>query len=129
MQITVGPNASVVQPGPTLPVYSYAPGSGPADGAVLAPDQVPMGLPSMSYPIQPPRAAFAAADARAAGAAAYLPQSEMTVTDVRLVYVAVVAGGRGYLEPAYLSAGTALVGGRSVQVQVLLPALAASALP
>lgn len=129
VRVTVGPKASLPQPGPMLPVYSYVAGSGPADGAVLAPDQVPTGLPSMSYLTRPPGSAFAAADARTAAGSASLPQSEMTVTDVRLVYVAVVAGGQGYLEPAYLATGTAPVGGRSVQVQVLVSALAASALP
>jgi hypothetical protein len=120
--------ASPPQPGSTLAVYRYDPASGPAGGTVLQPTAVPAGATSAAYPSRQPDDAISEAAARAAGSSTATQQVEVTLTQARLVYVAVAAGGQGYLEPAYLFTGTAQVGGATVRAQVLVPALAASAL-
>jgi hypothetical protein len=98
-------------------VYRFDPASGPPAGTVLDPGQVPAGLAMGTYP------ARSAAEAVAVAAGAGSSQA-VVLTQVRLVYVAVVADGAGYLEPAYLYTGTA--GG--APVQLLLSALTPSAL-
>jgi hypothetical protein len=105
------------QSGPTLPVYRYAPGSGPASGTILEPGSLPPGLPAAPYPAR--TAGDAVGDAGSS-------QSQVTLNQGRLVYVAVVANGQGYLEPAYLYTGTARSGTATVAVQLLMPALAPS---
>lgn len=128
VRMVLAPADGLPEPSQTMPVYTYAAGAGPADGAIVTVGQVPSARLAGSYPTRPLGAAFAEAAARAAGAAVTAQQSEVTVRGASLVYVAVVAGGQGYLEPAYLATGTAQVGGESGQVQVLIPALAASVL-
>jgi hypothetical protein len=119
--------ASLPQPAASLAVYRYAPASGPADGAILELNGLPQGLSSTGYPSQAPTDAFTAAAAReSAGIPANL-QRTLPVTQARLVYVAVVAGGQGYLEPAYLFSGSMRFHA-VVQAQVLVPALAPSIL-
>ena len=54
--------------------------------------------------------------------------SELALTQARLVYVAVVDNGEGYLEPAYLFTGTYQKGEATAAAQVLVPAVAAAAL-
>lgn len=122
------------QPGASLSVYRYDPASGPPAGAVLEPGALPATMAGSAYPTRQARDAFTEAAGRAAGAgdgAAANPSVQVpaaTMTEARLVYVAVVAGGRGYLEPAYLFTGTYQNGGTAVAAQVLVPALAPSAL-
>jgi hypothetical protein len=103
---------------PVLPVYVYKPGSGPADGTIVDPGAIPPGLTSAPYPTRP------AADA-VAGSTANAGQGSVALTQARLVYVAVVADGQGYLEPAYLYTGQTAAGD---QARLLVPALAAVAL-
>jgi hypothetical protein len=119
--------ASLPQPGPSLAVYRYAPRSGPADGSILEQSGLPQGLASTGYPTQAPADAFAAAITReeAGMPSSLLPT--LPVTQARLVYVAVVTGGQGYLEPAYLFTGMMRYH-VLVQAQVLVPALAPSIL-
>jgi hypothetical protein len=112
----------------TLPVYSYDAAPGPRDGAVFDPGAVPPGGSIAYYPTQQPGEALVAAAAREVGPSPSAKQPDVALTQERLVYVAVVSGGRAYLEPAYLFTGTARVGGGTVAAQVLVPALAASAL-
>lgn len=118
--------ASLPRPQPALPVYTYAASDGPPDGTVLEPDLVPPGLQATFYPSQQPGPALAGAAARAAAANPSAQQLDVTLTQARLVYVAVVSGGQGYLEPAYLFTGTAQIGVTSVPAQVLVPAVAAA---
>ncbi|HEY4028456.1 MAG TPA: hypothetical protein VGO86_18660, partial [Candidatus Dormibacteraeota bacterium] len=77
---------------------------------------------------QPPGNAISDAAARAAATNAATQQGEVTLTQARLVYVAVVADGRGYLEPAYLFTGSEQAGGTTVPAQILLTALSISVL-
>jgi hypothetical protein len=120
--------ANPPQPGATLTVYRYDPASGPAEGTVIQPTAVPAGAQAAAYPSRQPGDAISEAAARAAGSSTATQQVEIALTQASLVYVAVVAGGQGYLEPAYLFAGTAQVGGATVRAQVLVPALSATAL-
>jgi hypothetical protein len=115
------------QPGPTLAVYRYAPASGPAAGTILEVNTLPPGLAATSYPSRQPGEAFSEAAAHEAGGNPPSQQLSLAVTQARLVYVAVVAGENGYLEPAYLFAGSMRFH-TIVQAQILVPALAASAL-
>jgi hypothetical protein len=96
-------------------VYRYDPASGPAAGTILEQAAVPGGLTAVSYP------------ARQAAEAESEASAQLAAAGERLVYVAVVSGGQGYLEPAYLFTGTAPVDGTTVPAQLLVPALAASA--
>jgi hypothetical protein len=116
--------------GPSASVYSYDPASGPADGTIVEVPAVPAGLRSADYPARQAGDGFTDAAAHAAGTATNLPAPPdiATFTAVRLVYVAVVSGGQGYLEPAYLFTGTLQGGGSTANVQVLVPALAAASL-
>jgi hypothetical protein len=116
--------------GPAARVYSYDPASGPADGAIVEVSAIPPGLRTADYPARQAGDGFADAAAHAAGTAANLPAPPdvATLTAVRLVYVAVVSGGQGYLEPAYLFTGTLQGGGSTANVEVLVPALAAASL-
>jgi hypothetical protein len=116
--------------GPTARVYSYDPASGPADGTIVEVSAIPAGLRAADYPARQAGDGLADAAARAAGTAANLPAPPdiATLTAVRLVYAAVVSGGQGYLEPAYLFTGTLQGGGSTANVQVLVPALAAASL-
>jgi len=79
---------------------------------------VPAALSVGIYPSRP------VADAVAAAQAGRASSQTVVLTQARLVYVAVVTGGEGFLEPAYLFTGSA--GG--VSVQLLESALAPSAL-
>ena len=108
----------------TLPVFRYGPPSGPADGTILEVGSLPGGLESAAYPTR--SVSDALAGASRSGAVAGHPSA--VLTQARLVYVAVVSGGQGFLEPAYLCTGTAPGAGGSVPVQVLVPALAPAAL-
>jgi hypothetical protein len=54
--------------------------------------------------------------------------AEAFLTQARVVYVAVVADGRGYLEPAYLYTGGVRSAAGTSEARLLVPALAASAL-
>jgi hypothetical protein len=105
-------------PPPGLAVYRYDPATGPADGTILETNAVPAALSVGIYPSRPVADAVAAAEAGRASSQA------VVLTQARLVYVAVVSGGRGFLEPAYLFTGSS--GGMSVQL--LESALAPSAL-
>jgi hypothetical protein len=110
--------ASVPPPPPELAVYKYDPASGPANGTILETGALPGGLSMGLYPSRP------AADAVAAAEAGQASGRPVVLTQARLVYVAVVSGGVGFLEPAYLFTGT--VGG--APAQVLVSALAPFAL-
>jgi hypothetical protein len=110
--------ASPSPPAAGLAVYRFDPTSGPAAGAILDPDVVPPALPVGIYPSRSPAEAVAAAEVGGT------PGGPVVLTQVRLVYVAVVSGNQGFLEPAYLFTGSA----GSVQVQVLVSALATYAL-
>lgn len=102
-----------------LPVYRYQVGAGPAAGTVLDPASVPPGLASATYPT---RTAVAAAQDESQGG------GSVVVTGARLVYLAVVSDGQGYLEPAYELTGTRQApGGPPVPFTAVVPALAASA--
>jgi hypothetical protein len=116
--------------GPSARVYSYDPASGPADGTIVEVSAIPPGLRAADYPARQAGDGLSDAAAHAAGTAANLPAPPdiATLTAVRLVYAAVVSGGQGYLEPAYLFTGTLQVGGSTANVQVLVPALAAASL-
>ncbi|TMC08114.1 MAG: hypothetical protein E6J41_14665 [Chloroflexi bacterium] len=100
-------SASLPVVGSRLAVYRFDPATGPAVGSVVDQVQVPAGLQSGFYPSRPP--VDAAAGAGGAG-------QSVALTQVRLAYVAVVAGDRGYLEPVYVYTGTA--GGGPVQLLV-----------
>jgi hypothetical protein len=113
--------ASPPPPAPSLAVYRYDPAAGPPDGAILESGALPVGLTAGLYPSRP--AADALADAMAA-----VSSEAVVLTEARLVYVAVVAGGQGFLEPAYLFTGTAGSGTASAPAQVLVSALAPAAL-
>jgi hypothetical protein len=125
-------DGSLPQPGASLSVFRYDPAAGPPGGAILEPAALPPNGSGSAYPTRPARDAFTDAAARAAdsgaGANASVQQGQATLTQARLVYVAVVAGDQGYLEPAYLFTGTYQNGGAAVAAQVLVPALAPSAL-
>jgi hypothetical protein len=113
--------AGPAQPPPSMAVYRYDPAAGPADGAILETSALPPGLTAGLYPSRP--AASALADATAAAS-----NEAVVLTQARLVYVAVVSGGQGFLEPAYLFTGSAASGTGSAPAQVLVSALAPSAL-
>ncbi|HSR25005.1 MAG TPA: hypothetical protein VLW53_15730 [Candidatus Eisenbacteria bacterium] len=121
-------DGALPQPAASLRVFRYDPASGPPGGAILEPDALPPNLPESPYPTRQPGDAFVDAAGRGAAANQTGQQAEATLTQARLVYVAVVAGGQGYLEPAYLFTGTYRNGGAPLAAQVLVPALAASAL-
>ncbi|HEY7202454.1 MAG TPA: hypothetical protein VIC57_19700 [Candidatus Dormibacteraeota bacterium] len=115
------------QPGPMISVFRYDASAGPPSGAIVEPSALPPGLTSRPYPSRPATDAVGAAIERASASGA--PSAGLvTLTQVRLVYVAVVAGGQGYLEPAYLFTGRYENGGAAATAQVLVPALAANAL-
>ena len=103
---------------PFLAVYRFDPAAGPPNGAILETGAVPPGLSMGVYPTLP------AADAVAAAQAGTGSSATVVLTQARLVYVAVVSGGQGYLEPAYLFTGAE----GSTRVQLLVSALAPSAL-
>ena len=126
-QMTIADGA-LPQPATSLRVFRYDPASGPPGGAILEPGALPPNLSESPYPSRQPGDAFTEAAGRAAAANPSGRQAEATLTQARLVYVAVVAGGQGYLEPAYLFTGTYRNGGAPLAAQVLVPALAASAL-
>lgn len=109
-----------------LPVYRYQASAALADGTVLDQRSIPPGLVSAEYPTRQP--AEAAQEARFSAAAGQGQFAAVTVTHVRLVYIAVTAGSVGYLEPAYELTGTAQVGDTTAPVRTLVPAVAASAL-
>jgi hypothetical protein len=119
-------DGSLPQPAPTLSVFRYDPASGPPDGAILEPGSLPPNLTGSPYPTRP--ASGALQDASGRGAAGATPTGEATMTQARIVYVAVVSGASGYLEPAYLFTGTYQNGSEALPVQVLVPAVAAAAL-
>jgi len=108
---------------PRLPVYRYAASTGPQNGTVFDQASVPPGLDSAEYPTrQPSEALRQAAASRAQGQA-----SEAALTQARLVYVAVIDGSVGYLEPEYELSGTAKVADSTTPFTVRVPALADSA--
>lgn len=115
------------QPGANISVFRYDAVSGPPSGAVLEPSTLPPGLASAPYPSRQPTEAVGEAIARGATSSATAP-GHVTLTQARLVYVAVVSGSQGYLEPAYLFTGTYENGGVTSIVQELVPALAPTAL-
>jgi len=115
------------QPGPMISVFRYDAGAGPPSGAIVEPSALPPGLTSRPYPSRPATDAVGAAIDRASASGAQ-SAGLVTLTQVRLVYVAVVAGGQGYLEPAYLFTGRYENGAAAATAQVLVPALAANAL-
>ncbi|HXM55527.1 MAG TPA: hypothetical protein VOB72_09055 [Candidatus Dormibacteraeota bacterium] len=122
------PDTSLPQPGTSITVFRYDPNTGPPSGAILEPGALPPGIGGGAYPSRPAADALADASARGAGAnQSAQAGAAVTLTQVRLVYVAVVAGDEGFLEPAYLFTGTYQNGGDAVTAQLLLPALAASA--
>jgi hypothetical protein len=108
---------------PRLPVYRYTAAAGPANGTVLDPASLPPGLEAEDYPtLQPAEAARQAAPTARQGQA-----PEVTLTQARLVYVAVTDGAVGYLEPVYEVSGTAKVGDTTSPFSARVPALADSA--
>ncbi len=108
---------------PRLPVYRYTAAAGPANGTVLDPASLPPGLEAEDYPtLQPAEAARQAAPTARQGQA-----PEVTLTQARLVYVAVTDGAVGYLEPVYEVSGTAKVGDTTSPFSGRVPALADSA--
>jgi len=111
--------ASVPQLPPRIAVYRYDPASGPANGTILETNAVPAALSMGLYPTRPAADAVAAAEAGRTSSG-----GAVVLTQARLVYVAVVSGGDGFLEPAYLFTGTA----GNVPAQVLVSALAPSVL-
>jgi len=111
--------ANVPQPPPRLAVYRYDPASGPASGTILEPNALPATLSVGLYPTRPAADAVAAAEAGRTSSG-----GSVVLTQARLVYVAVVSGEDGFLEPAYLFTGTA----GNAPVQVLVSALAPSVL-
>jgi hypothetical protein len=83
-----------------------------------------------TYPMQPPSAVV-----NAAMSAAPLmtpkdtgPVPTVTMNQATLVYTAVVSGGVGYLEPAYLFTGTFTSHAETFEKRVLVPALAPRAI-
>jgi hypothetical protein len=102
-----------------LAVYRYDPASGPPNGTILETNALPAGLSVGLYPTRSAADAIAAAEAGRTSSG-----GTVVLTQARLVYVAVVSGGEGFLEPAYLFTGT--VG--NAPAQVLVSALAPSAL-
>ena len=109
-----------------LPVYRYEASAGPANGTVLERQSIPPGLVSAEYPTRQP--AEAAPEARFTAPTGQGKVAAVTVTQVRLVYVAVTAGSAGYLEPAYELTGTAQVGNTTTPVRAVVPAVASFAL-
>jgi hypothetical protein len=122
------PDGSLPQPGPTIAVFRYDPNSGPPSGAILEPGALPPGIGGAAYPSRPAGDALTEASARGAASGQAAPAgAAVTLTQARLVYVAVVAGADGFLEPAYLFTGTYQNGGPAVTAQLLVPALASTA--
>jgi hypothetical protein len=119
--------ANLPLPATSLAVYRFAPASGPADGSILELNGLPRGLASTGYPSQAPADAFTAAATREGAGISPNLQRTLPVTQARLVYVSVVTGGQGYLEPAYLFSGSMRFHA-VVQAQVLVSALAPSIL-
>jgi hypothetical protein len=111
--------ADVPQLPPRLAVYEYDPASGPPNGKILDANAVPPGLSVGVYPTRPAADAIAAAEAGRTSSG-----GTVVLTQARLVYVAVVSGQEGFLEPAYLFTGTA----GNAPAQVLVSALAPYAL-
>jgi hypothetical protein len=109
-----------------LPVYRYEASAALANGTVLEQRSIPPGLVSAEYPTRQP--GEAAQEAQFPAAAGQGQVAAVTVTQVRLVYIAVTAGSVGYLEPAYELTGTAQVGDTTAPVRAFVPAVAASAL-
>lgn len=109
-----------------LPVYRYEASAGLASGTVFDQRSIPAGLVSADYPTRQP--VDAAPEARFAAASGQGQVAAVTVTQVRLVWIAVSAGSVGYLEPAYELTGTAQVGDTTTPVRAVVPALATSAL-
>jgi hypothetical protein len=56
------------------------------------------------------------------------PVPHVLLSQASLVYIAVIAGGFGYFEPAYLFIGTFTTGATRYEKRVLVPALKASQL-
>jgi hypothetical protein len=110
---------SVPQPPPNLAVYRYDPASGPPSGTILETNALP---PSLSVGLYPARSAAGAVAAAEAGRTS--SGGAIVLTQVRMVYVAVVSGPDGFLEPAYLFTGTA----GNAPAQVLVSALEPSVL-
>ena len=107
---------------PRLPVYRYTAAAGPANGTVLDPASLPPGLEAQDYPtLQPAEAVRQAPTARQGQA------PEVTLTQARVVYVAVADGAVGYLEPVYEVSGTTKVGDTTAPFSARVPALADSA--
>lgn len=109
-----------------LPVYRYDASAGLANGTVLEQRYIPPGLVSAEYPTRQP--AEAAPEARFTAPFGQGQVAAVTVTQVRLVYIAVTAGSVGYLEPAYELTGTAQAGDTTTPVRAVVPAVASSAL-
>lgn len=121
--------ASLPQPASSLSVFHYDAASGPPSGAIIEPSALPANIAGSPYPTRPAGTALQDASQRAAGAAGPAGGAEVTLTQARLVYVAVVSGSDGYLEPAYLFTGTYRNGAAApLPAQVLVPAVAAVAL-
>lgn len=114
-----------------VPVYRFAVPAGLGNGTVLAtPPPLPGDATSSSYPTRD--GATAARDALTvppvSAAAALDPTPNVTLTKASIVYVVVVEGSTGYLQPAYLFSGQFTAGGTLYEKRVLVPALAASQL-
>lgn len=111
---------------PRLLVYRYTASAGPANGTVLDPASVPPGFEAAYYPSRQP--AEAARDAAAPPVATQAGAPELSVTQARLVYLAVTSGSVGYLEPAYEITGTAKSADTTSPFMAIVPAIAATAL-
>jgi hypothetical protein len=109
--------AAVPKLPPGLAVYKYDPAAGPPNGTIAETSALPAGLPVGIYPTRPAADAIAEAGRTSSGRG-------IVLTQARLVYVAVVSGQEGFLEPAYLFTGTA----GNAPAQVLVSALAPSVL-
>jgi hypothetical protein len=99
-----------------------------SDGAVLR-ATVPMQL-QLQMSAYPARAsqqlAQDAADVPAPTSVGLNPVPQVLLSQASLVYIAVIAGGFGYFEPAYLFIGTFTAGATRYEKRVLVPALNAS---
>lgn len=101
----------------SLPVYRYPARTGPAPGTIVEADRIPPGFEAASYPSRSPVEAV-----RETGG------SQLVVSGVRLVYVAVADGDAVYLEPVYLVTGTQATDATKQERQVLVPALTSSSI-
>lgn len=111
---------------PRLPVYRYSASAGPPNGKVFEQASLPPGFESAYYPTRQP--AEAAGEVRVAGPSVRSQPSEATVTRARIVYVAVIDGSVGYLEPVYELSGTVTIGDTTTPFSARVSALATQAL-